>query len=216
MTITASMVKELREKTSAGMLDCKKALNETDGNMEKAVDWLRTKGLSKAAKKAGRAATEGLVSSYIHGEGRIGVMVEVNSETDFVARNDMFREFVRDIAMHIAAANPTCVSEADIPEDLIAREREVLVAKNREDGKKEEMIDKIVDGQIKKFKKEICLVNQPYVKNPDKTVKEYIDDTIATIGENLVVRRFTRYELGEGLEKKVENFAEEVAAQIKA
>ena len=215
MAITAAMVKELREKTSAGMLDCKKALNETEGNMDKAVDWLRTKGLSKAAKKAGRAATEGLVSSYIHGEGRIGVMVEVNSETDFVARNEMFKDFVRDIAMHIAAANPTCVSEDDIPGDLIEREREVLVAKNREEGKKEEMIDKIVTGQLNKFKKEICLVNQPFVKNPDKSVQDHITDTVAKIGENLVVRRFVRFELGEGLEKKSENFAEEVSAQLK-
>lgn len=214
MSISASMVKDLREKTSAGMLDCKKALQETDGDMEKAVDWLRTKGLSKAAKKAGRAATEGLVSSYIHGEGRIGVLLEVNSETDFVARNDLFQAFVRDIAMHIAAANPICVSEDDIPAEVIEREREVLIAKNREDGKKEEMIDKIVAGQLKKFKAESCLLQQPFIKNPDKKVEEFIKDTVATIGENLVVRRFARYELGEGLEKKQENFADEVAAQI--
>lgn len=215
MAINASMVKDLREKTSAGMLDCKKALQENDGDMEKAVDWLRTKGLSKAAKKAGRAATEGLVSSYIHGEGRIGVLLEVNSETDFVARNEIFQGFVRDIAMHIAAAAPICVSEDDIPADVLEREREVLIAKNREDGKKEEMIDKIVAGQIKKFKAESCLLQQTFIKNPDKKVEDFIKDTVATIGENLVVRRFARYELGEGLEKKEDNFAEEVAAQVK-
>lgn len=215
MTISASMIKDLRDKTSAGMLDCKQALNETGGDMEKAVDWLRAKGLSKAAKKAGRLAAEGLVSAYIHGEGRIGVLIEVNSETDFVARNEMFKDFVRDIAMHIAAANPLCVSEQDLPADVLTREREVLIAKNRESGKKEEMIEKIVDGQMKKFKAESCLLSQAFVKNPDQTIQQYLNDTVAKIGENLVIRRFARYELGEGLEKRQDNFAEEVAAQVK-
>ena len=215
MAITASMIKDLREKTSAGMLDCKQALDETSGDMEKAIDWLRTKGLSKASKKAGRATTEGLVCSYIHGEGRIGVLLEVNSETDFVARNDMFKDFVRDIAMHIAATNPLCVSEEEIPAHVLQREKEVLMARNRETGKKEAMLEKIVEGQLKKFKSESCLLSQGFVKNPDQTIQTYLKDTIAKIGENLVIRRFVRFELGEGLEKKQDNFAQEVAAQVK-
>ncbi len=215
MAISASMVKDLREKTSAGMLDCKKALEETNGDFEKAVEWLRKKGLSQAAKKAGRVAAEGLVTSYIHGEGRIGVLVEVNSETDFVARNEKFQEFVKDIAMHIAAAVPLCVSTADIPAELIEKEKNILVARNRESGKKEEMIEKIVSGQIKKWASEQALLEQPYVKNPDMTVGEYLTATIAKIGENIVIRRFVRFELGEGIEKKQGSFAEEVAQQIK-
>lgn len=215
MTISAAMIKDLREKTSAGMLDCKKALEENSGDMEKSVDWLRKKGLSKAAKKAGRSATEGLVSSYIHGEGRIGVLLEVNSETDFVAKTDVFKTFVHDISMHIAAASPLCVSETDLPSDVLDRERQVLTAKNREEGKKEEMIDKIVEGQLKKFKAESCLLSQSYIKNPDLTVDAFLKQTIGTIGENLVIRRFVRFELGEGLEKKQDNFAEEVAAQAR-
>lgn len=213
MSISATMVRELREKTNAGMMDCKKALEETGGDFEKAVDWLRTKGLSSAAKKSGRIATEGVVESYIHGEGRIGVLLEVNSETDFVARNTGFREFVRNVAMHIAATAPLAVKAEDISPDLIAREKTVLTDKNREQGKKEDMIPKIVDGQIKKWLSEVCLLEQAYIKNPDIKVGDYLKETIATIGENIVVRRFMRFELGEGLEKKVDNFAEEVAAQ---
>ena len=215
MSISATMVRELREKTSAGMMDCKKALEEVAGDFEKAVDWLRQKGLSSAAKKAGRAATEGTVECYIHGEGRIGVLLEVNSETDFVARNPGFREFVRNVAMHVAATNPVSVSPDEMPKILVEREREVLTAKNRESGKKEEMIPKIVDGQIKKWFAENCLLEQAYVKNPDMTIGEYLKQTIATIGENIVIRRFVRYELGEGLAKKVDDFAAEVAAQAK-
>lgn len=215
MAINAQMVKELRDRTSAGMLDCKKALEETSGDFDKAVDWLRAKGLSKAAKKAGRVAAEGIVTSYIHGAGRIGVLLEVNSETDFVARNEDFRKFADDIAMHIAATNPLAVSAEDVSADAIEKERQVLTAKNREDGKKEEMIAKIVDGQIKKWLAENCLLEQKYVKNPDVTVAEHLKATAATIGENLVIRRFTRFELGEGIEKKTGNFAEEVAAAIK-
>jgi elongation factor Ts len=213
MAISATMVKDLREKTNAGMLDCKKALEETKGDFEKAVDWLRQKGLSSAAKKAGRIASEGMVDAYIHGEGRIGVLVEINSETDFVARNPGFKEFVRNIALHIAATAPLAVSAADVPAELQERERQVLTAKAREQGKKEEMIGKIVDGQIKKWFSESCLLDQPYVKNPDVTINDYLKDTIAKIGENIVIRRFVRFELGEGLEKKTDNFAEEVAAQ---
>lgn len=213
-TISASDVKELREKTSAGMLDCKKALQESKGDMNKAVEWLRTKGLSKAAKKAGRVAAEGLVNSYIHAGGNVGVLVEVNSETDFVARNEEFQVFVKDIAMHIAAASPQYVSIEEIPQSARESEKKVLMAKAREEGKKEEMLEKIVEGQLKKWAAEICLLDQKYVKNPDLTVQQYLTETIARLGENLVIRRFVRYELGEGIEKKQEDFAAEVAAQM--
>ena len=215
MSISATDVKELREKTGAGMMDCKKALEETKGNFDQAVDWLRTKGLSKAAKKSGRVAAEGLVNAYIHAGGRIGVLLEVNSETDFVARNEEFQAFTRDVAMHIAAMGPQFVQQADI--DPAARERElaVLRAKALEEGKKAEFVDKILDGQIKKWAAEICLLDQKFVKNPDKTVGEMLQELIAKIGENLVVRRFVRFELGEGIEKKKEDFAAEVAAAMK-
>lgn len=215
MAISAQMVKELRERTNAGMLDCKKALEENAGDFEKSIDWLRQKGLSKAAKKAGRVASEGSVFAYIHGEGRIGVLLEVNSETDFVARNDEFKKFVSDVAMHIAATNPLAVSEAEIPAAAVEKERGVLRATNLEAGKKPEMVDKIVEGQIKKWLAESCLLSQKYVKNPDITVADHLQNTIARIGENLVIRRFTRYELGEGIEKAESNFADEVAAVMK-
>lgn len=215
MAINASMVKELRERTSAGMLDCKKALEEANGNFDKAAEWLRKKGLSAAAKKADRVAAEGLVSSYIHGDGRVGVLLEVNSETDFVARNDDFQNFCKDISMHIAALAPKFVSSDEIPEEARKKEREILEAKALEEGKKKEFLDKILDGQIKKWASEICLMDQKFVKNPDKTVKEVLTDLIAKIGENIVVRRFARFELGEGIEKKTVDFAEEVAAQVK-
>lgn len=215
MAVTAQMVKELRDRTSAGMLDCKKALEENAGDYDKATDWLRTKGLSKAAKKSGRIAAEGSVSSYIHAGGKIGVLLEINSETDFVARNEEFQAFTSDIAMHIAAAGPLAVSSDEIPADEIEREKALLTAKNKEDGKKEEMIEKIVQGQIKKWLSENCLLDQKYVKNPDITVAEHLQNTVARIGENLVIRRFARFELGEGIEKKQDNFAEEVAAAIK-
>lgn len=212
MSISATSVKELREKTGAGMMDCKKALEETSGDFDKAIDWLRTKGLSKAAKKAGRVAAEGTVASYIHAGGRIGVLLEVNSETDFVARNDAFQEFVRDVGMHIAALAPQYVKVDEIPEDVREREKAVLRAKAIEEGKKPEFLDKILDGQIKKWAAEICLLDQKFVKNPDQTVGERLQELIAKIGENIVVRRFVRYELGEGIEKKQEDFAAEVAA----
>ena len=215
MSITASLVKELREKTSAGMMDCKKALTETNGDFEKAVDWLRAKGLSKAAKKADRIAAEGLVGSYIHAGGRIGVLVEVNSETDFVARNEEFQTFVRDVAMHVAAVNPTYLKLDEIPAEDVEKEKAVLKAKAIEEGKKPEFLDKILDGQIKKWAAENCLMEQKFVKNPDKTISETLTDLVAKIGENLVIRRFVRFELGEGIEKKVDNFAEEVAAAVK-
>ncbi len=215
MAISASMVKDLREKTGAGMMDCKKALEENSGDFDKAVDWLRTKGLSKAAKKAGRVAAEGLVTSYIHAGGRIGVLLEVNSETDFVARNEGFQTFVRDIAMHIAALAPQYVRVDEIPEEVRQREHEVLKAKALEEGKKADFLDKILEGQLKKWASEICLMDQKYVKYPGVSIEQYLQETIAKIGENIVIRRFARYELGEGIEKKQENFAEEVAAQLK-
>jgi elongation factor Ts len=212
MAYTATDVKELRERTGAGMLDCKKALEESKGNKDEAIEWLRKKGLSAAAKKAGRVAAEGTVTAYIHGEGRIGVLLEVNSETDFVAKNDMFKDFVRDIAMHIAAMNPLVVSQEDLSQELIAKERAVLIATAKEQGKKAEMIERIVEGQIKKWSSDKCLLNQPFVKNPDVTIKDLLTQTIAKIGENIVIRRFVRFELGEGIEKRKDNFAEEVAA----
>lgn len=215
MSISATAVKDLREKTGAGMMDCKKALAETGGDFEQAVEWLRKKGLSAAAKKAGRVAAEGQVQAYIHGEGRIGVLVEVNSETDFVARTEQFQAFVKDVAMHIAAANPLCVSIEDLPADLVAKERNILAATAKEQGKKPEFIEKIVEGQIKKWSAERCLLSQAFVKNPDLTVQQLLTETIAKIGENIVIRRFVRFELGEGIEKRKDDFAAEVAAQVK-
>ncbi|MFK8137489.1 MAG: translation elongation factor Ts [Bdellovibrionales bacterium] len=214
MAITATTVKELREKTGAGMMDCKKALTECEGNLDKATEWLRTKGLSKAAKKSGRVAAEGLVSSYIHGNGRIGVLLEVNSETDFVARNEQFQAFTKDVAMHIAAVAPLCVNEDELDAEVVNKEKEALKAKAIEDGKKPEFLDKIIDGQLKKWMKEQVLLEQSFVKNPDVTVSQYLTETIATIGENIKIRRFVRFELGEGIAKKEENFAEEVAAAL--
>jgi elongation factor Ts len=211
--ITAAMIKDLRERTAAGMSDCKKALQETDGDMEKAIDFLRKKGLAKAAKKAGREATEGLVSSYIHAGGRIGVLVEVNCETDFVARNEDFIAFTRDIAMQIAAMNPQFVRKDEVDESVVTRERGVLLAKALESGKPEAVVAKMVDGQISKWLKEICLLDQSWVKNPDKTIDQVQQELVAKIGENIRIRRFVRFELGEGLEKKKDDFAEEVAKQ---
>jgi elongation factor Ts len=213
--ITAELVRELRERTNAGMMDCKKALQETEGNFDKAVEWLRTKGIAKADKKSGRLAAEGLVHAYIHPGGRVGVLVEVNSETDFVARNENFQKFVGDIAMHIAAMGPRFVRVEEIPADVRDAEKSVLLAKAKEEGKKPEMLEKIVEGQIKKWAAEICLMDQKFVKNPDLTIEQYLKETIARIGENVVIRRFNRYELGEGLEKRQDNFAEEVAKQLK-
>lgn len=215
MSISAGAVKELREKTNAGMMDCKKALEENQGDFEKAIDWLRAKGLSKAAKKADRVAAEGLVTSYIHSGGRIGVLLEVNSETDFVARNEDFQKFVNDVAMHIAAMAPQYVRVSDVSQEQADKEREVLKAKAIEEGKKPEFLDKILDGQIKKWASEICLLDQKFVKNPEKTVEQLLNELVAKIGENIVIRRFVRFELGEGIEKKSANFADEVAAAVK-
>ncbi|MES2768519.1 MAG: translation elongation factor Ts [Bdellovibrionota bacterium] len=214
MSITAADVKNLRERTGAGMMDCKKALEENSGDFDKSVDWLRQKGLSKAAKKSGRVASEGLVYSYIHGEGRIGVLLEVNSETDFAAKNEKFQQFARDVAMHIAAMNPQYVSSTEIPKEDIDRERSVLRAKAIEEGKKADFVDKIVDGQINKWMSEVCLLDQKFVKNPDLSIQQLLTELIATIGENIVVRRFTRFELGEGIAKESKDFAAEVAEQL--
>jgi elongation factor Ts len=211
MSISATLVRDLRERTNAGMMDCKKALEETQGDFDKAVEWLRTKGIAKADKKAGRIAAEGLVHSYIHAGGRVGVLVEINAETDFVARNDGFKTLVSDVAMHIAAMSPRFVKVDEIPQEVRDNEKRVLLAKAKEEGKKPEMLEKIVDGQIKKWAAEICLLDQKFVKNPDITIEQYLKETIAKIGENLVIRRFVRYELGEGIEKRQDNFAEEVA-----
>lgn len=214
MSVTASQVKELRERTGAGMLDCKKALQENDGNFDKAVDWLRTKGIAKAAKKAGRVAAEGMVHAYIHPGSRVGVLLEINSETDFVARNEGFQAFVADVALHIAAMAPRFTTMEEISDSVRDEERQVLIAKAKEEGKKEEMIDRIVEGQLKKWASEICLMDQKFVKNPDQSINDYLKDTISKIGENLVIRRFVRFELGEGIEKKSEDFAAEVAKTI--
>ncbi len=211
MNFTAGDIKKIRELTGAGMLDCKKALIQANGAQDKAIDWLRQKGLSTAAKKAGRIAAEGCVSSYIHGKGRIGVLLEVNCETDFVAKNEDFQAFVSDISMHIAAMAPEFVAAAEITQKAKDKEKDVLKAKAIEEGKSSEFLDKILEGQIKKWVTSICLLDQPFVKNPDITIQEYLRNIIAKIGENIVIRRFVRFELGEGIEKKVDNFAEEVA-----
>ncbi|MGF7057136.1 translation elongation factor Ts [Brassicibacter mesophilus] len=215
MAISAAMVKELRERTGVGMMDCKKALEETNGDIEKAIDLLREKGLSKAAKKSGRIASEGIVESYIHG-GRIGVLIEVNSETDFVAKNEEFKVFVKDMAMQVAAANPKYVSKEEVPQEDIDREREVLRQQALNEGKPEQIVDKMVEGRIEKFYKEVCLLEQAFIKNPDVVIKDLLAEKIAKIGENIKIRRFVRYEVGEGLEKREENFAEEVAKQMNA
>lgn len=213
--ITAALVKELRERTGAGMMDCKKALSATDGDLEKAIDFLREKGLAAAAKKAGRVAAEGLVGAYIHGGGRIGVLVEVNCETDFVAKTDAFKELVKDIAMHIAATNPSYLKREEVPTAELEHEQAVLAEQARNEGKPEKIIEKMVAGRIEKYYKEVCLMEQPFVKDPDKTISDLITESIAKIGENISIRRFTRYQLGEGIEKKEENFAEEVMSFVK-
>lgn len=213
--VSAAMVKELRERTGAGMMDCKKALVETDGDIEKAIDELRTKGLAKAAKKASRTASEGIAISYIHGGGRIGVLVEVNCETDFVAKNEEFRQLAYDIAMQIAASKPAYVRREEVAASVIEHEKQVLRAQALEEGKPEKVVDKMVEGRIEKYFKENCLLEQPFIKDPDKTVQELIHGFVAIIGENINVRRFARFEVGEGIEKEECDFAAEVMSQIK-
>ena len=212
--ITSAMIKELRVTTGAGMLNCKKALEETNGDIEKAIELLREKGMSAASKKSGRIAGEGIVDSYIHLGGKIGVLVEVNCETDFVAKTADFKSFVRDVAMHIAAINPQYVSKEDIPEKVVEKEKSILKAQALNEGKPENIVEKMVEGRINKFYKEICLLEQPFVKDGDKSVEDIVKEQIVKIGENVKIRRFVRYQMGEGIEKKSENFAEEVQKQM--
>jgi elongation factor Ts len=196
-TISAGMVKELREKTGAGIMDCKQALTDSDGDMEKAIEFLRKKGLATAAKRAGRAMSEGTIQSYIHMGGKLGVMVEVNCETDFVSKNDDFQDFARNIAMHIAATNPLGIKPEDIPEEILNKEREIYRAQALELGKPENILDKIVEGKMSKFIKDNCLLDQPYVRDPDKSVGDLLNELIAKIGENITIRRFARFQVGE-------------------
>jgi len=215
MAVTAQAVKELREKTGAGMMDCKKALEEANGDITKASEILREKGLAAAKNKAGRVATEGLVESYIHAGGRIGVLVEVNCETDFVAKTDSFREFVKDVAMQIAAASPKYVTREEVPQEELEKEKEILRAQALNEGKPAHIVDKMVEGRMSKYYEEYCLLEQTFVKDQEKTIQTLVNEKIATIGENISIRRFVRFELGEGLEKKQDNFVEEVMAQVK-
>ena len=213
MAITAEQVKELRDRTGAGIMDCKKILTEAEGNMDKAIELLKQKGMAKAAKKAGRIAAEGLVEAYIH-NGKYGALVEVNSETDFVANNEEFRTFVKDVAMHVAAAAPQYVKREEVPASVVEAERKAQKDKAIAEGKPEAIAEKIVEGRMDKFFSDICLLDQAFVKDPDKTVGQLLTELISRIGENIVIRRFVRFERGEGIEKKEENFAEEVMKQI--
>ena len=212
MEITAEAVRDLREKTGAGIMDCKKALSLNDGDIEKAVTYLREKGLAAAAKKASRVASEGVVTAYIHSGGKVGVLLEVNCETDFVAKTDGFIELSKDIAIHIAAMSPQYVRRAEVPAQVIEKEKAIFIVQAKESGKPENVIAKMVDGKIEKFYKESCLLEQPFVKNPDITIEKLVIEAVAKLGENISIRRFTRYKVGEGIEKKVTDFAAEVAA----
>lgn len=212
---TTDDIVKLRKRTNAGVMDCKKALVATDGDIDKACEWLREKGIAAAAKKADRIAAEGLVFSYIHMGGKIGVLVEVNCETDFVAKSDKFVELCKNIALQIAAARPEYVSRDEVPADVLEHEKDILRAQALNEGKPEAIIEKMVEGRIKKFYADNCLLDQSYVKEPDKTVTELLNEAILTIGEKINIRRFTRYEMGEGLVKRSDNFAEEVLAQTK-
>ncbi len=216
MEFTAKDVMELRGRTGAGMMDCKKALTATDGDMEKAIDFLREKGLAAAAKKQSRIAAEGIVDSYIHMGGKVGVMLEVNCETDFVAKTDEFKELVHDIALQIVASSPDYVSRDEVRADHLEHEKEILAAQARNEGKPEKIIEKMVQGRVDKFYKEVCLLEQPFVKNPDITIEQLVNEKIAKIGEKISVRRFVRYKMGDGLEKKVNDLAAEVAEQTAA
>lgn len=213
MEITASAVKELRDRTGAGMMDCKKALQESNGDVNAASEYLQKKQLASVDKKAGRIATEGVVGSYIHMGGRIGVLVEINCETDFVARNEAFQVFVKDISMHIAAAAPTVVSVEELPAEVLAKQREIFIGQAMEEGKPAAIAEKMVEGRVKKWERTQALLEQPFVKDTDKTVRDLVAEVTAGIGEKISIRRFVRFEVGEGLAKKVDNFAAEVAAQ---
>ncbi len=215
MSVTVDMIKELREKTGSGMMDCKKALTESGGDMEKAIAWLREKGISSADKKMTRIAAEGVVDAYIHGGGRVGVLIEVNIETDFAAKNEDFRRYVRDLAMQVAAMNPRWVSKEDVPAEELVKEREICRNQALNEGKPEKIVDKIVEGRLVKFYQENCLMEQAYIKDDSKTIATLTKEMIALVGEKISVRRFIRFEMGEGLQKKDENFADEVMKQIK-
>jgi len=210
---TMEMIKDLRERTGAGILDCKKALTENGDSVDKAVDWLRAKGIASASKKGGRVAAEGICEAYIHAGGRIGVLLEVNCETDFVAMNEQFKGLCRDIAMHIAAASPEYVRRDEVPADAIERERKVQIERVMGEGKPEAIAAKIVDGRMSKYYEEVCLLDQKFIKDDSKTVDQIVKEVVATIGENIQVRRFVRFVMGEGLQKKTDDFAAEVAAQ---
>ncbi len=212
---TTDDIVKLRKRTNAGIMDCKKALVATDGDLDKATEWLREKGIAAAAKKADRIAAEGVVYSYIHMGGKIGVLLEVNCETDFVAKSDKFLEFCKNIALQIAAARPEYVSRDEVPANVLEHEKEILKAQALNEGKPEKIIEKMVEGRIKKFYEDNCLLDQAYVKEPDKTITALLNDAILTIGEKITIRRFTRYEMGEGLVKRSDNFVEEVMAQTK-
>ncbi|MBW1791909.1 MAG: translation elongation factor Ts [Deltaproteobacteria bacterium] len=196
MKITSQMVKALRDKTNAGMMDCKKALTETEGDMEKSVDLLRQKGIAVAAKRAGRATSEGIIQTYIHAGGKLGVMVEVGCETDFVAKTDSFIDFSKDIAMHIAAADPIAINREAVSEDLVAREKEIYVKQAQDSGKPENIIEKIVSGKIDKFYAETCLMEQKFVKNPDLSVQDKLNEIIASLGENITIKHYARFQVG--------------------
>jgi elongation factor Ts len=211
--VSAAMVKELREKTGAGMMDCKKALAENGGDFVKSEEWLRKKGITGAAKKQGRVAAEGLVGTYVHG-GKIGVMVEINCETDFVARNEDFQALVKDVAMHIAAANPSYVRREEVPTDALEKEKEIQRQLLRDQKKPEAMIEKILTGKIEKYYEQVCLLDQPFVKDDKKKVHELVTERVAKIGENITIRRFARFVVGEGIEKKKEDLAAEVAKTV--
>ena len=215
MSISPQMVKELRERTGAPMMDCKQALQDAGSDMEKAVDLLRKKGIASATKKAGRIAAEGAVGSYIHAGGKIGVLVEINCETDFVARTDEFQELIKDIAMHIAAAEPRYVGREEVKQEDLDREREIYRQQAMESGKPAAVVEKIVEGKLGKFYSEFCLLEQPFVKNPDQSINDLIVEKVAKIGENIKVRRFARFRMGEGLEKRDDDFAAEVMRQAK-
>jgi elongation factor Ts len=214
--VTSAMVKDLREKTGAGMMDCKKALLESGGDVEKAITWLREKGLATAGKKAGRSATEGAVGSYIHLGGKIGVLVEINCETDFTARNEKFQALVKDIAMQIAWSNPRWLRREDVPENVLVEEKSIHRAQLLEQGKPEAMLEKIIPGKLEKFFKDNCLLEQAFFRDPDgkRSVQDEINAAVAVIGENIQVRRYTRYALGEGLTKETKDFAAEVSAAV--
>ncbi len=214
MEIPVSAVKELRERTGAGMMDCKRALIETNGDLEKAIEYLREKGLSSAAKKAGRIAAEGIVDSYIHMGGRIGVLMEVNCETDFAAKGDQFKELVKDLTMQVAAARPEYVRREEVPADVVEKEKAIYTAQAVNEGKPQAIAEKITVGRLEKFYKEVCLMEQPFIKDTDKTVEQVVKEAISKIGENISVRRFVRYERGEGLQKRSDDFASEVMSEM--